>query len=78
MKKQKTAVEWLHEELNQRIDYIPIKYWDKISEIFKEALEREKWLHEVTWISSGNGLFQDISFEQYYFNLKNGIIDANI
>ena len=64
MEKQKTAVEWLHEELNQRIDYIPIKYWDTISEIFKEALMREK-IHLKDAYNIAKIDFYD-SFDEYY------------
>jgi hypothetical protein len=37
-----TAVEWLVEKLNNKIDYIPIKHWDSLREIIQQALEMEK------------------------------------
>ena len=61
-----TAVEWLVEKLNNKIDYIPIKHWDYLREIIQQALEMEKKQHEITWEKSGNGNYQNISFEKYY------------
>lgn len=42
MENKQTAVEWLAKELNQKIDFIPIKYWDKIRDIVMQAKEIEK------------------------------------
>ena len=39
---KKTAVEWLVEELNQKIHIIPIDKWDMIRDIVKQAKEIEK------------------------------------
>ena len=41
MKKQ-TAVEWLVEELNQKIDFIPMDKWDIIRDIVQQSLAMEK------------------------------------
>ena len=43
MSKQ-AAVDWLVKELNQKIDFIPMKYWDEIRDIVKQAkaMEREQ------------------------------------
>jgi hypothetical protein len=38
----KTAVEWLVEQLNQKIDYIPLDKWDMIRHIVLQAKELEK------------------------------------
>jgi hypothetical protein len=38
----KTAVEWLVEEINQKIDYIPLNKWDMIRDIVLQAKEMEK------------------------------------
>jgi hypothetical protein len=38
----KTAVEWLVEQLNQKIDYIPLDKWDMIRDIVEQAKEMEK------------------------------------
>ena len=40
--KTQTAVEWLVKELNNKIDYIPINYWDFLREIIQQALKIEK------------------------------------
>jgi hypothetical protein len=41
MKKQ-TAVEWLVNELNQKIDFIPMDKWDMIRDIVQQAKEIER------------------------------------
>jgi hypothetical protein len=42
MEKKQTAVEWLVNTINDKIDYIPIKYWDNIRIIIEQAKEMEK------------------------------------
>jgi hypothetical protein len=37
-----TAVDWLVEELNQKIDFIPMDKWDMIRNIVQQALAMEK------------------------------------
>ena len=39
---KQTAVEWLVETLNNKIDYIPIKHWDYLREIIQQAKAMEK------------------------------------
>ena len=39
---KQTAVEWLVEELNKMIDFIPMDEWDKIRDIVQQAYEMEK------------------------------------
>lgn len=41
-KNKQTAVEWLVNEFNQKIDYIPVNKWDMIRDIIKQALAIEK------------------------------------
>lgn len=41
-KNKQTAVEWLVNEFNQKIDYIPVNKWDMIRDIIKQALALEK------------------------------------
>lgn len=38
----KTAVDWLVETLNNKINYIPIKHWDYLREIIQQAKAMEK------------------------------------
>jgi hypothetical protein len=38
----KTAVEWLIQELNQKIDFISMDKWDMIIDILQQAKEMEK------------------------------------
>jgi hypothetical protein len=40
--KKQTAVEWLVDELNQKIDFIPMDKWDMIRNIVQQAKEMEK------------------------------------
>jgi len=40
--KQMTAIEWLVNELNQKIDFIPMDKWDMIRNIVQQAKEMEK------------------------------------
>jgi len=39
---KQTAVEWLVNELNQKIDFIPIHKWDEIRDIIQQAKAMEK------------------------------------
>ena len=39
---KQTAVEWLVEQLNQKIDFIPLDKWDMIRNIVLQAKEMEK------------------------------------
>jgi 5,10-methylenetetrahydrofolate reductase len=41
MKKQ-TAVKWLVNQLNQKIDFIPMNKWDEIKDILQQAKEMEE------------------------------------
>ena len=67
MKKQ-TAVEWLVNELNQKIDYIPMDKWDMIRDIVQQAKAMEKEKIESAYREGYNdcslGRFADA--EQYY------------
>ena len=37
-----TAVEWLVDELNKKIDFIPMEKWDMIRNIVQQAKEMER------------------------------------
>jgi hypothetical protein len=67
MKKQ-TAVEWLVEELNQKIDFIPMEKWDMIRNIVQQAKAMEERqiidAHDSGYID-GQGQ-KSMSAEQYY------------
>jgi hypothetical protein len=39
---KQTAVEWLIQELNQKIDFISMDKWDMIIDIMQQAKEMEK------------------------------------
>ena len=40
--KQKTAVDWLVEQLNEKIDFIPLDKWDMIRDIIQQAKAMQK------------------------------------
>jgi hypothetical protein len=73
---KQTAVEWLVEQLNEKIDFIPLDKWDMIRDIIQQAKAMEKdqiikacdagfddgWEH-------GSGFIEDMKYqsaEQYY------------
>lgn len=57
-----TAVEWLWKALlDSGFEDI-----EDVEGFYYQALEMEKQQHEITWEKSGNGNYQNISFEQYY------------
>ena len=37
-----TAVEWLVDELNKKIDFIPMEKWDMIRNVVQQAKEMER------------------------------------
>lgn len=39
---KQTAVEWLVDELNKKIDFIPLNKWDEIRDIVQQAKEMER------------------------------------
>ena len=39
---KQTAVEWLIQELNQKIDFIPMDKWDMIRDTIEQAKEMER------------------------------------
>jgi len=41
-KMKQTAVEWLVDELNKKIDFIPLNKWDEIRDIVQQAKAMEK------------------------------------
>jgi hypothetical protein len=59
---KQTAVEWLIEELNQKIDFIPMDKWDMIRDIVQQAKEMEK---EQIIDACNYGDFEELG-EQYY------------
>jgi hypothetical protein len=42
MKRKQTAVEWLVQSINERIDLRTLKYWNEINEIVDQAKAMEK------------------------------------
>jgi len=61
--KEVTAVEWLVEQLNEKIDFIPMQKWDMIRDIVQQAKAMEKEQIEDAWINgmkSNQNNFQGI------------------
>ena len=68
---KQTAVEWLVETLNNKIDYIPINHWDYLREIIQQAkaMEKEQMKNACIRHQYENKAFQKLlekQFEQYY------------
>jgi hypothetical protein len=65
-----TAIEWLVEELNQKIDFIPMGKWDMIRNIVQQALEIEKEqimdAHEQAYIKMNMSFRAADRAEDYY------------
>lgn len=74
MEKKKNSIEWLVQELNRNIDFIPnVHHWDKIRDIIQQAKEMHK--KEIIkasargYVNSSDGfpLQEAINYaEQYY------------
>jgi hypothetical protein len=66
--KKDTAVEWLVKTINDKIDYIPIKYWDDIRDIVKEAksIEKQQLTSAYTMGSYNSIAKENISSEEYF------------
>jgi succinate dehydrogenase/fumarate reductase-like Fe-S protein len=67
MEKKQTAVEWLIEQLNQKIDFIPMNKWDMIRDIVQQAKEMEKEQIVDSYIMGSYDLAaKEFRPEQYY------------
>jgi hypothetical protein len=64
MSKQ-TAIEWLVEQLNQKIDFIPMDKWEMIRDIVQQAKEMEKEQIIDAYEGNVNGFILKDG-EQYY------------
>jgi hypothetical protein len=65
MEKKQTALYWLVNTINDKIDYIPIKYWDNIRIIIEQAKAMEKAQIIHSYVSKGY-LLDGNSFENLY------------
>lgn len=63
--KMVTAVEWLVKELNQELDYIPIKQWDRIRDLVEQAKQMEKEQMKDVYMEHVLRPFV-FNFEEYY------------
>jgi hypothetical protein len=61
-----TAVEQFFKDL-VHLGYIEYPNENLLQDRLNLALEMEKQQHELTWEKSGNGSYQNISFEKYYY-----------
>lgn len=79
MEKKKNSIEWLVQELNRNIDFIPnVHHWDKIRDIIQQAKAMHKeeikiaWNHGFDWGMMEQSLAEQgmestlINAEQYY------------
>ena len=65
---KQTAVEWLIQELNQKIDFISMDKWDMIIDILQQAKAMEKeQIISVYWDAYNEGKYStDKTAEEYY------------
>jgi hypothetical protein len=67
-----TAVEWLVEQLNEKIDFIPLDKWDMIRDIIQQAkaMEKQQIIKACdAGFDDGSGFIEDMKYqsaEQYY------------
>jgi hypothetical protein len=71
---KQTAVEWLVEQLNKKIDFIPLDKWDMIRDIIQQAKAMEKeqmdkvagdwWNEGASDMHDGGRKYE--SFQHYY------------
>lgn len=62
---KQTAVEWLIEELNQKIHIIPMDKWDKIRDLVQKAKAMEKE-QIINFTNNYLDDYEDTTVEQYY------------
>ena len=63
---KQTAVEWLVEQLNEKIDFIPLDKWDMIRDIIQQAKEMEKQQVINAFISGEHQQGYQAEAETYY------------
>lgn len=74
-KKKQNSIEWLVQELNRNIDFIPnVHHWDKIRNIIQQAKAMHKkemdkvagdfWNEGASYMYDGKRKYN--SFEEYY------------
>jgi hypothetical protein len=56
MSKKQSSIEWLVKELNDNIDFIPMRKWDKIRDIVQQAKTMHKEEIAKTWDDSLDNL----------------------
>ena len=76
--KQQTAVDWLVEQLNEKIDFIPLDKWDMISDIIVQAKKMNRNEIAQAFDNGDYNYFyskktgKDFSDGQEYFNEVHG------
>ena len=64
--KKQTAVQWLVEQINSNIDFIPIDKWDMIRDIVQQALQMEREQIMYAWVDGVINSDNEKEAEQYY------------
>ena len=67
-----TAVEWFVEQLNQKIDYIPLDksdMWDMIIDIAQQAKKMEKEQIKFAWLSAWKDSMLNLLNDECYQEL---------
>ena len=66
---KQTAVEWLVDELNQKINYIPMDKWDIIRDIVQQAKAMEKeQIMDAVYYAMGTNFDPNMGRAELYYN----------
>ena len=68
--KKLTAVEWLVNQLNEKIDFIPMHKWDMIRDIVQQAKAMEKEQIENAYGDGLNAHRTNFCNREEYYNKK--------
>jgi hypothetical protein len=74
--KKLTAVEWLVNQLNEKIDFIPLDKWDMIRDIVQQAKVIEKLqIIDAVYHNCSSMTHYDLPCGEQYYNEQFGISD---
>jgi len=69
---KQTAVEWLVDELNKKIDFIPLNKWDEIRDIVQQAkaMEKEQMINFAEFVATYSDKNKNINGEMLHAKSK--------
>jgi hypothetical protein len=79
MENKLTAVEWLVNELNQKIDFIPMDKWDMIRDIVQQAkaMEKEQITDAYDYGYTEGWHMEEHGLNQYYIETYGAKTNSN-